>query len=272
MSELPLIDRTVLVTGGTDGIGYATTRRLVDDGATVILHAEDQERGEDAIARLIKAGAEPLRLHLVVADFTRLAEVANLGRQITEEWPGLDLLINNAAVAGSERRTYTEDGHEMTFQVNYLAPYMLTTALTDHIAKVQGRVINVSSSLHRGGNVGWTDLARARHYSPLAVYAQSKLALTMFTRSFAEANSGHLSALSVHPGVIATKLLRVYHHVGRPASEAAAILGALSSPACTVVSGGYYDGLDPAPAAALVDNPRARTRLTTLSTQLTRTH
>ena len=64
----------------------------------------------------------------------------------------------------------------------------------------------------------------ARHYSPLAVYAQSKLALTMFTRSFAEANSGHLSALSVHPGVIATKLLRVYHRVGRPASEGAAIL------------------------------------------------
>jgi len=115
-------------------------------------------------------------------------------------------------------------------------------------------------------------LARAWHYSPLAVYAQSKLALTMFTRSFAEANSGHLSALSVHPGVFDTKLLRVYQHVGRPTSEAAAILGALSSPACTVVNGGYYDGLDPAPAAALVDNTRARTRLLTLSTQLTRTH
>jgi len=272
MSELPLIDRTVLVTGGTDGIGYATTRRLVYDGATVILHAQDQRRGEDALARLIKAGAEPLRLQLVVADFTRLAEVTELSRQITAELPALDLLINNAAIAGPERRTYSGDGHEMTFQVNYLAPYMLTTALTDHIAKVQGRVINVSSALHRGASVGFNDLARARHYSRLAVYAQSKLALTMFTRSFAEANAGHLSALSVHPGVFDTKLLPVYDRVGRPASEAAAVLGALSSPACTVVSGGYYDGLDPAPAAALVDNARARDRLLTLSTQLTRTH
>jgi NAD(P)-dependent dehydrogenase (short-subunit alcohol dehydrogenase family) len=269
MSALPLIDRTVLVTGGTDGIGYATAQRLVDDGATVILHAQNQQRGEDALARLIKAGAEPLRLQLVVADFTRLADVANLAWQITAEVPALDLLINNAAVAGPERRTYTDDGHEMTFQVNYLAPYMLTTALTDHIAKVQGRVINVSSALHRGGSVGWNDLTRARHYSPLAMYAQSKLALTMFTRSFAEANAGHLSALSVHPGVFDTGLLHVYHRVGRPASEAAEILGALSSPARTIVNGAYYDGLNPAPAAALVDNARARARLLSLSGQLT---
>ena len=135
---------------------------------------------------------------------------------------------------------------------------------------MQGRVINVSSALHRGGRLGWTDLARARHYSPLAMYAQSKLALTMFTRSFADANAGHLSALSVHPGVFDTGLLRVYDRVGRPATEASAILGALSSPACTVVNGAYYDGLDPAPAAALVENMRARARLLTLSTRLTR--
>lgn len=270
MSEVPLIDRTVLVTGGTDGIGYATTQRLVDDGATVILHAQNQERGEDAIARLVKAGAEPLRLQLVVADFTRLAEVTELSRQITAELPALDLLINNAAVAGPERRTYTDDGHELTFQVNYLAPYMLTTALTDHIAKVQGRVINVSSALHRGGSVGYNDLARARHYSPLAMYAQSKLALTMFTRSFADANAGHLSALSVHPGVFDTGLLRVYDRAGRPATEASAILGALSSPACAIVNGAYYDGLNPAPAAALVENTHARARLHKLSTRLTR--
>jgi NAD(P)-dependent dehydrogenase (short-subunit alcohol dehydrogenase family) len=271
MSEVPVTHRTALVTGGSDGIGYATARLLLDDRATVFLHAVDQERGEDAVARLIKGGAEPLRLRLVVADFARLAEVANLADQLTEELPGLDLLVNNAAIFGPERRTYTENGHEMTFQVNYLAPYMLTTALTDHIAKVQGRVLNVSSALHRGGNVGWNDLARARQYSPLAVYAQSKLALTMFTRSLAEANSGSLTALSVHPGVFDTQLLRVYAHVGRPVDEAAAILGALGSPACTVVNGGYYDGLDPARAAALVDNARARTRLTTLSARLTRT-
>lgn len=68
----------MLITGASDGVGYATARRLVDDGATVIVHATDGRRGDDAIARLIKDGAEPLRLQLVVADFTRLDDVANL--------------------------------------------------------------------------------------------------------------------------------------------------------------------------------------------------
>ena len=75
----------------------------------------------------------------------------------------------------------------------------------------------------------------------------------------------------MHPGVFDTRLLRVYHRMGRPATEAAAILAALGSPACAIVNGGYYDGLDPAPAAPLVDNARARARLLTLSTRLTRT-
>ena len=89
----------------------------------------------------------------------------------------------------------------------------------------------------------------------------------MFTRSFAEANSGHVSALSV----IATKLLRVYNHPwdGPPRRPPRSWL-ALSSPACTIVNGGYYNGMDLAPAAALVDNARARTQLLRLSTQLTR--
>jgi NAD(P)-dependent dehydrogenase (short-subunit alcohol dehydrogenase family) len=269
MSELPLENKTALVTGASDGIGYATARRLLDDGATVIVHASDQKRGEDAFVRLIEGGAEPLCLQLVIADFTRLSEVANLGDEIARELPELDVLINNAAVAGPERRTYTEDGHEVTFGVNYLAAYVLTTALIGPIAKVHGRVINVSSTVHLGGNVGWNDLDRARHYSPLAVYAQSKLALTMFTRSLAEANSD-LTALSVNPGAFDTQLAQASQDVGQSVSNAAAILATLSSPATTIVNGAYYDGRHPARAAALVDNARARTPLTTLSDRLTR--
>ena len=154
MSEYPFADKTVLVTGASDGVGYATARRLVDDGATVFVHANDRRRGDDAIAALIKDGAEPLRLHLVVADFTRLAEVASLAGQLVAELPALDLLINNAAIAAPERRTYTDDGNEITFQVNYLAAYILTTALIDRIAKAHGRVLSVSSAVHLGGNIG----------------------------------------------------------------------------------------------------------------------
>jgi NAD(P)-dependent dehydrogenase (short-subunit alcohol dehydrogenase family) len=256
MPDNPFADKTVLVTGATDGVGYATARRLVDDGATVFMHANNQRRGGDAIAGLIKDGAEPLRLRLVVADFTRLAEVVSLADQLVAALPALDVLINNAAIAAPERRTYTDDGHEITFQVNYLAAYLLTTALIDRIATVHGRVLSVSSAVHLGGNIGWTDLARARgRYSSLAAYAQSKLALTIFTRSLAEGNS-RLTAISVD--------------VPHLASDAATILAALGAPDTAVVNGGYYEGQVPARAAALVDNARARTRLTELSDRLIR--
>ncbi|MDR3659364.1 MAG: SDR family NAD(P)-dependent oxidoreductase [Mycobacterium sp.] len=259
---------TVLVTGATDGIGYATARQFVDDGATVYLHAPDRDSGEQAMARLVKAGAEPLRLNLVVADFTCLDEVADLADTLTVALPKLDVLVNNAAVTGPERRTSTPDGHEIAFQVNYLAPYLLTTKLAPKLAGAHGRVVNVSSVMHRGGNISWNNLTRVHEYSPLAVYAQSKLALTMYTRSLAEVSGESLTAFSVHPGTFATRLLPLYGHSGRPVEEAATILTTLSSPAHPVVDGAYYDGLEHARPAALVANPRARIRLQKLTSRL----
>jgi NAD(P)-dependent dehydrogenase (short-subunit alcohol dehydrogenase family) len=85
------------------------------------------------------------RLHLVVADFTRLEQVADLADMLTVAMPALDVLVNNAAVGAPERYTCTQDGHEVAFQVNYLAPYMLTTKLSSELAGACGRVINVSS-------------------------------------------------------------------------------------------------------------------------------
>jgi NAD(P)-dependent dehydrogenase (short-subunit alcohol dehydrogenase family) len=268
MSELVSTSPTVLITGATDGIGYATARRLVDDGANVYLHAPDQDSGENAMTRLVKDGAEPLRLHLVVADFTRLDEVACLADTLTTTLPALDVMINNAAVAGPERRTYTQDGHELTFQVNYLAPYLLTTKLMPRLAGAGGRVVNLSSVMHRGGNINWKNPAGRDQYWPLAAYSQSKLALTMYTKALAEAGGASFTALSVHPGVFQTRLLPIYGRIGRPVEEAAQILSTLSSPTHPVVDGGYYDGLSLAPSAALAENLRARSRLAKLSAEV----
>jgi NAD(P)-dependent dehydrogenase (short-subunit alcohol dehydrogenase family) len=267
MSQPVFTSRTVLVTGATDGIGYETTRRFADEGATVYLHAPDRDSGEEAMTRLVKDGAEPLRLYLVVADFTRLDEVTGLADMLAATLPTLDVLVNNAAVAAPERRTYTQDGHELTFQVNYLAPYALTTKLVPRLAGAGGRVINVSSVMHAGATIKWNNLA-GDQYWPLAAYAQSKLALTMYTKSLAEAGGASFTALSVHPGVFRTRLLPIYDRVGRPVEEAAPILTTLASPEHSVLNGGYYDGLRLAKAAALVENPRARTRLAKLSARL----
>lgn len=267
MAEPISTSPTVLITGATDGIGFATARRFVEEGATVYLHAPDQDSGEKAMTRLVKDGAEPLRLYLVVADFTRLDEVAGLAHTLAATLPALDVLVNNAAVAAPERRTYTQDGQELTFQVNYLAPYLLTTKLAPSLASAGGRVINVSSVMHRGGNINWKNQA-GHQYWPLAAYAQSKLALTMYTKSLAEDGGAAFTALSVHPGVFQTRLLPIYGRLGRPAEEAAPILTTLGSSTYRVISGGYYDGLSPTKAAALVENPRARGRLAKLSAHL----
>jgi NAD(P)-dependent dehydrogenase (short-subunit alcohol dehydrogenase family) len=258
--------RTVLITGATDGLGYEIARRLAAEDYNVIVHARTAERGEEAIERLVKSGAEPLRLQLAVADFSSLAEVATMARQI----PRLDVLVNNAGIAGGDRRVLTEDGHELTFQVNYLAHYLLTVMLEQPLAEARhARVVNVSSALHRAANIDWTDLNRSHRYSRGAVYAQSKLALTMFTSALPEFGPIGMTAVSVHPGILATNLLDG-PRTGRPASEGAETPARLCASSTPVLNGGYYDEqLHLAHPSAAVQNRRSVEWLWKLSAKLT---
>lgn len=269
MSKSTFDNQIALVTGASDGIGYETARALLAAGATLILHARDKERGDAAIERLVTTGAQAQRLQLVVADFTDLHQVSELANTLAATVPALHLLVNNAAMAGPERRILTDDGNEITFQVNYLAPYLLAKILAGSIGAARGRVVNLSSTLHHGGNIAWSDLTRAHDYTPLAVYAQAKLALTMFTRSLAEFGPGASTAISVHPGIYDTNLLRTYAHTGQPASQAATVLAELCASSTPVINGGYYERSKIATPAMLVDNARMRTRLNKISDQLT---
>src|SRR6185369_7862482 len=101
-------------------------RDLVGAGATVIVHGPTIRSAEDAVIRLVKGGADPARLDLAAADFSRLSEVADMARRLSARYDRIDVLINNAGIAGPARRIVTVDGNELTFQVNYLAPCLLT--------------------------------------------------------------------------------------------------------------------------------------------------
>lgn len=256
--------RTVLVTGATSGIGWETARLLAGRGDTVIVHAPDQASGDDAIARLTTAGADTLRLRLVVADFSRLDEVRAMAARVAEEHPVLDVLVNNAAVAAPERRTVTADGNELSFQVNFLAAYLLTHELSGPLSARPGsRVVNVSSAMHRTASISWSDPQRAKRYSRLAAYAQSQLALTIFTREQAPWTS-----VSVHPGVCDTALLPLYAHEGDSAVEGASRVVRLCDPAAEVVPGAYYDRTALSPAAPVAMEDRTVRRLCKLADQL----
>ncbi|MGW1727496.1 SDR family NAD(P)-dependent oxidoreductase [Streptomyces sp. NPDC002306] len=265
MSDRSLLPgRTVLVTGATSGIGLETARQLAERGATVLLHGRTAEEARAAADRLIAmAGIDDARLLPVAADFTRLDEVEALADRVVAEHPHLDVLVNNAGIAAPEQHTVTTDGNEIAFQVNFLAHYLLTCLLESALTSDPGgRVVNVSSSLHRTANIQWSDPNRVRHYSRLAVYAQSRLALTVF------AADPRVTAVSVHPGVCDTALLPLYAHEGSAPAEGARYVVRLCDPAVEIVNGAYYDRADcVAPALAATDDRTVR-RLNKLADHL----
>ncbi|MFD4945148.1 SDR family NAD(P)-dependent oxidoreductase [Streptomyces sp. NPDC058409] len=238
----------MLVTGATSGIGRETARQLAERGATVLVHgrtAEEARAVSDELAAA--AGIDSGLLCSFAADFTRLEEVEQLARRVAEEHPILDVLVNNAAMAAPERHTVTADRNEITFQVNFLAHYLLTHLLEPALTRaIGGRVVSISSSLHRTASVRWSDPNRSRNYSRLVAYAQSQLALTVF------AADPRVTAVSVHPGICDTALLPLYSLKGATAAEGAAHVVRLCDPATGIVNGAYYDRdqcVEPAPAA-----------------------
>lgn len=253
--------RTVLVTGATSGIGLETARQLTERGATVLLHGRTAEEARAAADRLVAtAGVDASRLLTYAADFARLDEVATLAREVVTRHPHLDVLVNNAGIAAPERHTVTADGNEIAFQVNFLAHYLLTCLLEPALTSDPGgRVVNVSSALHRTGSIQWSDPNRARRYSRLAAYSQSQLALTVF------AADPRVTAVSVHPGVCDTALLPLYAHEGVSPAEGAGHVVRLCDPAVEIVNGAYYERdtrVAPTPSAT---DDRTVKRLTKLA-------
>ena len=232
----PTASPIVLVTGATAGIGWATARDLLDAGVTVIVHGPTKQSAEQAGARLAVSGINPIRIRPVGADFRRLTEVADLARQLSHQYERIDVVVNNAATAPPPSRTITDDGNELTFQVNYLAPCLLTRMLTPQLRAAHGRMVAVSSSIHRTATINWNDPQGEKRYLPSAAYAQSKLSVTMFARALARID---VTAVSIDPGIIETDLRHLYGHIGHPAEEAAAIIARLSCPDVEVVNGAF---------------------------------
>lgn len=272
------MSRVVLVTGSTDGIGRATARALAAGGMKVIVHGRSKAKVDAAIEQL--SGELPgAELEGVSFDLGSLKAVRSGAAQILERVPELHVLVNNAGIFASER-TVTDEGFELTFAVNHLGPFLLTELLLPRLldsaeaAKIPSRVINVASIAHTRGRIHLDDLQLANAWTGYAAYAQSKLANVMHALALAERYPPHkLLAYSLHPGVIATKLLR--QGFG-PVAGASAEAGAKTSirlageEAASEPSGTYFsDGVATQPAAAARD-ASARLALWDASVKLAR--
>jgi len=253
--------RVVLVTGSTDGIGRATARALAAGGMKVIVHGRTKPKVDAALAALAAElpGAE---LEGVSFDLGTLAAVRRGAEQILARVPALHVVVNNAGIFAGER-VVTDDGVELTFAVNHIAPFLLTELLAPRLvasaaAGIPSRVINVASIAHTRGRIHLDDLTLANGWTGYAAYAMSKLASVMHAISLAEHYPpDKLVAYSVHPGVISTKLLR--QGFG-PVSGAAVDVGARAAvrlageQEVTAPSGSYFsEGVQTQPAASARD-------------------
>jgi NAD(P)-dependent dehydrogenase (short-subunit alcohol dehydrogenase family) len=196
--------KTVLITGGTGGIGLATAKGLSRMGAHVVVVGHNRLRADSAVAE-IRSSAPGARVDLILSDMSAQSAVRDLAGQVLADYPRLDVLVNNVGGFWS-KRDVTTDGLERTFALNHLAPFLLTNLLLDRLrASSPARIVTVSSGAHVAGRINFADLQWEKRYSGQRAYAQSKLANLMFTRSLARMLPHQLvTANALHPGVVNT--------------------------------------------------------------------
>jgi retinol dehydrogenase-14 len=200
----PMAGRTVLVTGGTGGIGRATATGLAAMGARVGITGRDHARTRAAAADVAAASGNPA-VDPFSADMSSQAEVRRLAGAVLAAYPRLDVLVNNVGGFWATRRV-TADGLEHTFAVNHLAPFLLTDLLLDRLkASAPARIVTVSSGAQAMGKINFDDLQGERRFSGQQAYNQSKLANVMFTYELARRLDGTgVTATVLHPGVVRT--------------------------------------------------------------------
>ena len=198
--------KACMVTGANSGIGKATALGLAQVGANVVMVARDRARGEVA-QNEVKAKSGNNSVDLLVADLSSQQSIRKLVENFKQHYKQLYVLINNAGVFMLTRRE-TVDGLEITFAVNYLAPFLLTNLLLDVLkASAPARIVNVSSEAHENGYIKMDDLQAKKNYRPFRAYGQSKLALVMFTYELARRLQGTgVTANCLHPGFVATNI------------------------------------------------------------------
>lgn len=191
--------RTVLITGASDGIGAAAARRIRRAGQNVVLVGRSESK--------TAAVAAELDADYFVADYADLSQVRAVADKIRSEYPRIDVLGNNAGGVFNKLHK-TADGHEITLQVNYLAPFLLTTMLMDVLLDSRATIVNTSSSSQKLlRKVCITDFETTDRRRPSGAYAVAKLANILFTRELHRRHRADgLSAVVVHPGFVNTNI------------------------------------------------------------------
>ena len=277
----PMTGRTVLVTGGSGGIGRATALGLAAMGAHLAITGRDRGRTEDA-AREIRAAGRG-QVDVFVADLSSQSQVRRLAGEVLQSLSRIDVLVNNAGGYWNTRHV-TADGLERTFAINHLAPFLLTNLLLDRLkGSAPARVVTVSSNVQAIGRIDFGDLQGERSYSGARAYNQSKLANVLFTYELARRlQASSVTANALHPGVVRTSfgaedpgsVQRLFTPFMRPFMKApdrgaATSVHLVSAPDLEQVTGRYFASSKPRRSSRRSYDQAAAARLWQVSADLT---
>lgn len=245
--------KTVVITGGTSGIGEIAAIELAKQGARIVLVARDKARAEATVAK-IKSAAPSAATRVVLGELSRISEMKRVAADVAANEAKIDVLINNAGALFNSRQV-SPDGLEMTFATNHMAYFVVTNELLPKLKATPGaRIVSTASDAHRGAKLDFDDLQSAKSYVGFSVYGRSKLCNILFNRELARRLEGSgVTANCLHPGFVATRfgdnsggimsfLVRIAKPVGAisPEKGAETIVYLAASPDVTGRSGGYY--------------------------------
>jgi retinol dehydrogenase 13 len=199
-----LAGKTVVIAGSTSGVGLAAAVEAARYGGRLVLLARNEAKGRAVRAMLEREYRVDVSLYL--ADFARLSEVHRLADELLDAGEPIDVLINSAGLHCT-RRFETDEGHELVYCVNHLAPFVLTHRLLPALRRTgSARIIQVNSQGHRFGGLSLDDLAwRRRYYVGLRAYGAAKTAQLLALQTFAERLEGSgVTINAMHPGEVRT--------------------------------------------------------------------
>ena len=201
-------NKVILITGASSGVGKATALELAKRNNTVIMLCRNKERGESALNEIKELSGND-SVHLMICNLADLDDIREFCNKFKEKFGILNILINNAGVI-LPGRNITKNGFELQFGVNYLSHFLITNLLLETLEKgAPSRIVNVSSGIQKIGKIYFNDVNLKNNYKLWRAYAQSKLAMILFTYELSrrlQERGSRITVNCLHPGAVATKM------------------------------------------------------------------
>ncbi|NTS39365.1 SDR family NAD(P)-dependent oxidoreductase [Flavisolibacter sp. BT320] len=273
-----LKEKTVLITGATDGLGKETAKRVAAAGATVLLHGRNKTKGASVKEEIVVATGNEA-IYYYNADFSSLQEVKQLSEEVLSNHSSLHVLINNAAIGGGPKgeatRELSKDGYELRFAVNHLSHFLLTQNLLSHLkASAPARIVNVSSIGQSPLN--FDDLQLEKRYQSFDAYCKSKLAQVLYGFSLAETlKDAGIAVNSLHPATLmdTNMVHRYFGKVSATVAEGAdAVMQLVFAEDTAGVTGAFFNQFTEARANTQAYDEAARKKLWQASEAMTKAY